>query len=52
MSQGRWLVGHLAHEALRMRAVPGILLQLRVWVALLPIISRTRIVVLCGAGRT
>lgn len=46
MSQGGRLVGHPAHEALGVRPVPGTLLQLREWVALLPIISRPWIVVL------
>lgn len=52
MIQGGQLVGHPAHEALRMRPVPGTLLQLRVRVALLPIISRTWIVVLYGVRGT
>ena len=46
MSQGAPLVDHSAHEALGVRPVPGTLLQLREWVALLPIISRPWIVVL------
>lgn len=52
MSQGERLVGHPAHEALGMRPVPGALLQFCVWIAPLPIISRTWIVVLCGKGET
>lgn len=45
---GGWLVGHPAHEALGVRPVPGLLLQLRVQVALLATISRAWIVVLQG----
>lgn len=51
MSQGGRFVCHPAHEALGMRPVPGTVLQLRVWVALLPIISRAWIVVLGARGR-
>lgn len=50
MRPGVQLVAHPAHEALGMRPVPGILLQLGVWVTLLPIISRAWIVVLWGGG--
>lgn len=52
MAQGLRLVGHPAHEALGVRPVPGLLLQLCVWVALLSIISRAWIVVLWGKGET
>lgn len=48
MKQGQWLVGHSTHKAIRMRAVPGLLLQLCVWVPLLPVISRARIIILQG----
>lgn len=52
VTQGVRLVGHPAHEALGVGAVPGLLLQLCVGVALLSIISRAWIVVLWGNGET
>lgn len=52
MSHGGRLVGHPTHEALGARAAAGFLLQLCVWVALHPIISRAWVVVLWGEGGT